>query len=186
MTQNTTHSPHQEFKNSAPSWLALAPERNTHLGHRLLQHQDRAVHLALLLRRQLGPCAVITAVDFCSTVEPVPHPVAHVEQLLRPRRQRRTAQRARLRHALLAQLLHAFAAERVLAWQFDGIDRRLQADQALVRLRRLLGLAVELRLRNRRDDMRLAGLLVPWPVLLWKEGAAKGEEGGWRMDGLKN
>ena len=52
------------------------------------------------------------------------------------------------------------------------------------RLRRLLGLAVELGLRGRRDDVRLAGLLVPRPVLL-REGRRKAKgEVGWRTDGL--
>jgi len=50
-----------------------------------------------------------------------------------------------------------------------------------VRLRRLLALAVELGLRGRRNDVRLAGFLVSRPVRLW-EGAAKGEV-GW--SGLK-
>ena len=88
------------------------------------------------------------------------HALRQLEQPLRARRQLRAAQRARLRHALRPQLRHAPRAEPVAARELGGVDGRLEADQALVRLERRLGLAEDLRVGGSGEDVGVAGGLV--------------------------
>ena len=151
--------------------VCMAPPQHTqrpaHLIHRLLEHHDRAVHLLLLRRRQRRPRTAAVRTPHLH-----PHQVGQLKQLLRTRRQRRAAQRARLRHALRPQLPHAPRAERVAARQPHRLARRLQADQASIRVHRRRALPLVLRVNGGGEDVgpargAVAAVLV---VLLGREG----------------
>ena len=97
------------------------------------------------------------------------HPLRQLVQLLRARRQWRSAQRARLRHALRPELHYTPRTERVAARERGGVARPFEADQTTMSLDRLLAQPLLLRLDSVGEHVGLARLLmaaVP-PVLLW-------------------
>ena len=157
------------------NWYERGPWRATHhpdsrprtnttyLIRRLLHHNDRAVHLALLRCRQRRP-------SVCRAhrrTHPMPHKEPQQEQLLPVRWQWRSAQRARIRHALRPQLRHASRTKRVATRQGGGVARRLQAYEALMGLERRLGEPNLLREGGGREAVGGACFLVGGsPVLL--------------------